>query len=117
MKNFTALIAIVGFTALLGATAEAATRTDVPAEAVRYAQPDASNARDVARLYDRLDAAAGRVCGQRLAPGSAFVSRPWRQCVQSAMRAALTAVNTPALTAYGTAHGVVMLDSAVARRN
>jgi UrcA family protein len=117
MKTFTALIAVVGFTALMGANAEAATPTDVPAETVRYTQPDAANARDVAILYDRVDAAAGRVCGQRLAPGSAFVSRPWRQCVQSAMRAALGEINTPALTTYAAAHGVVLLDTVVARRN
>ncbi len=117
MKTFTALIAIVGFTVLMGATAEAATLSDVPAEAVRYAQPNAANARDVAILYARIDAAAGRVCGTRLAPGSAFVSRPWRQCVQSAMRTAVGEINTPALTTYAAAHGVVLLDTAVARRN
>ncbi len=117
MKTFTALIAVVGFTALMGANAEAATPSDVPAEAVRYTQPDAANTRDVAILYDRIDAAAGRVCGQRLAPGSAFVSRPWRQCVQSAMRTAVGDINTPALTIYAAAHGVVLLDTAVVRRN
>jgi UrcA family protein len=117
MKNFTALIAVVGFTALMGANAEAAAPSDVPAEAVRYTQPDAANARAVVILYDRIDAAAGRVCGERLAPGSAFVSRTWHQCVQSAMRAAVGQINTPALTTYAAAHGVVLLDTAVARRN
>src|SRR5579863_7653993 len=58
MKTFTALIAIVGFTALMGATAEAATPSDAPAEAVRYVQPNAANSRDVAILYARIDAAA-----------------------------------------------------------
>lgn len=117
MKTFTALIAVVGFTALFGAAAEAATPADVPTETVRYTQPDAASARDVALLYSRIDAAAGRVCGQRLAPGSAFVSRPWHQCVQSAMRAALGEIKTPALTTYAAAHGVVLLDAVVARRN
>ncbi|HEV2700037.1 MAG TPA: UrcA family protein [Steroidobacteraceae bacterium] len=117
MKNFTALFAVVGFAALMGGNAEAATPTDVPTETVRYTNPGAADTHAVAALYDRINAAAGRVCGQRLAPGSAFVSRPWRQCVHSAMRAALGTINAPAVTNYAAAQGVVGYDSAIARRN
>jgi UrcA family protein len=116
MKNLTALIAIAGFTAL-SANALAGGTLEVPTEIVRYASADAANADTVAVLYRRIDAAAGRVCGERLAHGTPFVSRHWQLCVQHAMRDALTQINTPAATAYAATQGVVVYGSSLARGN
>jgi UrcA family protein len=115
MKNLTALIAVAGFTAVLCANAQAGVAFGVPTEAVRFTTPDADNAAAVATLYRRIDAAAGKVCGQRLAPGSSFVSRSWQGCVQSAMRDALAKVNIPAVTAYAATQGVLGYESTIAR--
>jgi UrcA family protein len=116
MKNLTALIAIAGFSAL-NATAQAAGTPDVPTEIVRYASSDAANADTVAILYRRIDAAAGRVCGQREAPGSPFVSHSWQHCVQHAMQDAVAQINTPAAAAYAAAQGIALYGSTVARRD
>jgi UrcA family protein len=115
MKNLTTLIAVAGFTALLCANAQAGIQSEVPTETVRYATPDVDNAAGVAALYHRIDAAAGRVCGERLAPGSLAASQPWRRCVQGAMRDALAKINLPAVTAYAAARGVGGYDSTIAR--
>jgi UrcA family protein len=115
MKNLTTLIAVAGFTAVLCANAQAGVQFGVRTEAVRYATPNADNAAAVATLYHRIDAAAGRVCGERLVPGSLFVSKSWQGCVQSAMRDAVAKVNIPAVTAYAAAQGVVAYDSSIAR--
>jgi UrcA family protein len=117
MKNLTALIAVAGIAGLFCANAEAGAPSDVPTETVRYQNLQAANDRDVAALYQRIDAAAGRVCGQRLPPGSLAVSKSWLRCVQSAVRHAVTDVNSPAVTAYAAAQGILTFDSSVARRN
>jgi UrcA family protein len=117
MKTLTALTAVAGFAAILCANAEAGTPPDVPTETVRYSNLNAANVQDVAVLYRRIDAAAGRVCGQRLAPGSLLVSRPWQRCVQNALRHALVEINTPAVTAYAATQGVLLYDSSIARRD
>jgi UrcA family protein len=114
MKNLTTLIAVAGFTVLC-ATAQAADMSGAPAEVVRFASSDAAHAATVAKLYRRIDAAAGRVCGQRLAPGTPFVSKSWRLCVQGAMRNALAQINSPAVSDYAAAHGVVVNETTVAR--
>jgi UrcA family protein len=116
MKNLTALIAIAGFTAL-SVNAQAGGTSAVPTEIVRYTSSDAANAGTVALLYRRIDAAAGRVCGERLAPGKPFVSRSWQLCVQHAMHDALTQINTPAAASYAATQGVVVYGSTVASRN
>jgi UrcA family protein len=115
MKNLTTLIAVAGFTAVLCANAQAGVHLDVNTEAVRYTTPNADNAAAVAKLYRRIDAAAGKVCGERLMPGSFLVSKSWQGCVQSAMSNALAKINIPAVTAYAAARGVVGYDSTIAR--
>jgi UrcA family protein len=117
MKTLTALIAVAGITGLFCANAEAGAPSDVPTETVRYQNLQGANDHDVAVLYRRIDAAAGRVCGQRLPPGSLSVSKSWRQCVQNARRHAVTDINTPAVTAYAAAQGVLTYDASMARRN
>lgn len=117
MNKLSALIAIAGTAGLLFANAEAATMSEVPTVAVRYADLNLTSSHDAAVLYRRIDAAAGKVCGERLAPGSAFVSKPWHQCVQNALRRSVAVVNAPAVTAYAAAQGVLAYDSRMARSN
>jgi UrcA family protein len=117
MKKLTALTAIAGIAAILCANAEAGAPSDGPTETVRYSNLNATNAQDIAVLYRRIDAAAGRVCGQRLSPGSPFVSKSWQRCVQNALRHAVVEINTPAVTAYAATQGVLGYDSSIARRN
>jgi UrcA family protein len=117
MKKLTTLIALAGITTVLCATAQAGGVSSVPTETVRYTTADAANAATVATLYRRIDAAAGRVCGERLAPGTEVLSKPWRHCVQSAMRDALAQINTPAVADYAAAHGIVVVNATIASRN
>jgi UrcA family protein len=115
MKNLTTLIAVAGFTALLCANAQADVQSEPPTESVHFAVTDAANPATVVALYQRIDAAAGRVCGARLAPGSLTVSKSWRRCVQGAMRDAVAKINMPAVSVYAAAQGAVVYDSAIAR--
>ena len=117
MKKLTAVIAVAGIAGFFCANAEAGAPSDVPTETVRYQNLQVANVHDVAGLYRRIDAAAGRVCGQRLPPGSLFVSQSWQRCVQNALRHAVTDVNLPAVTAYAAAQGVLTYDSSIARSN
>jgi UrcA family protein len=117
MKKLTAVIAVAGIAGLFCANAEAGAPSEVPTETVRYQDLRTTNDHDVVVLYRRIDAAAGRVCGQRLPPGSLAVSKSWLRCVQTARRHAVTDVNSPAVTAYAAAQGVLTYDSSVARRN
>jgi UrcA family protein len=117
MKKLTAATAVAGIATILCASVEAGAPSDVPTETVRYSALNAANVQDVAVLYRRIDAAAGRVCGQRLAPGSPFVSRSWQGCVRNALRHAVGEINTPAVTAYAATQGVLVYDASIVRRN
>jgi UrcA family protein len=115
MNKLTAMFAVATIAGLSCASADAGTLPDVPAQAVRYQNLQTANAQDVAALYRRIDAAAGTVCGQRLAPGSLAVSTGWRGCVQNALRHAVADINAPAMTAYAAAQGVLAHATSVAR--
>jgi UrcA family protein len=117
MKKLTGLIAVAGIAAIFCVNAEAGTPSAVPTETVRFSDLQVDSVHDVAVLYRRIDAAAGRVCGQRVAPGSPFVSKSWRRCEQNAVRHAVVEINTPAVTAYAATQGVLLYDSSIARRN
>jgi len=117
MKKLTGLIAVAGIAAILCASAEAGAPSDAPTETVRLSDLKVTNVHDVAVLYRRIDEAAGKVCGQRLSPGSPFVSRSWQHCVQIALRQAVVEINAPAVTAYAATQGVLEYDSSLARRN
>jgi UrcA family protein len=116
MNKLTALT-LAGFATVLCANAQAGTVSDAPTVTVRYVTADVANSASAAVLYRRIDAAAVRVCGERLAPGSPFLSRNWKQCVQGAMHDALAQINSPAVGVYAAAHAMVGLDSATASRN
>jgi UrcA family protein len=118
MKKLTGLIAVAGIAGILCVNAEAGAPSDVATETVRYSDLTIANVHDAGVLYRRIDAAAGRVCGPRLAPGTPFVSGSWKRCVQIALRHAVAEINAPAVTAYAATQGVLVYDdSSVARRN
>jgi UrcA family protein len=115
MNKLTAVFAVAAIAGLFHASADAGTLPDAPAQAVRYRNLQTANAQDVAVLYRRIDAAAGKVCGQRLAPGSLALAPGWQRCAQNALRRAVADINAPAMTAYAAAQGVLAHDSSVAR--
>jgi UrcA family protein len=115
MNKLTTVFAVAAIAGLFCANANADTLSDVPAEAVRYRNLLSANDHDVAVLYRRIDAAAGRVCGQRLAPGSVVVAPAWRRCVHNALRHAVADIDVPAVTAYAAARGIQAHEASVAR--
>jgi UrcA family protein len=117
MKNSIALIAIATLATGLSAHAQASTMSEVPSEAVQYSDLDSTRSHDAALLFERIDAAAGRVCGAKYKVGSLAISPAWRNCVQVAIRAAVAKVNSPAVTSYAAAHDAAPGDTLAARRN
>ena len=117
MKNLPILIASAGLAAAGCLSTQARSRPEAPTQIVRYVASAAVGDAAVASLYRRIDAAAQRVCGERLAPGSLAVSNAWRQCVQLSLRDALAQMHTPAIAAYAASQGVMVYDAATAARN
>jgi UrcA family protein len=117
MKNSIALIAIATLATGLCATARASTMSEAPSEAVQYSDLDSTSSHDAAVLFERIDAAALRVCGAKYKVGSVFISPIWRNCMQVAIREAVAKVNSPAVASYAAAHGPYQGDTLVARRN
>ena len=117
MKNSVALIAVATLATGLCANARAHSMSEAPSEVVKYSDLDATKVPDAVVLYHRIDAAASRVCGERERPGSFFVSLPWQRCYQTALRDAVAKINSPAVTAYAAAHGVLVAHAMVARGN
>jgi UrcA family protein len=117
MKKLTALITVAGFATVFCAAAQAGSVSEAPTEIVRYAAADAANVATVAVLYRRIEAAAGRVCGARIAPGRSFPSAAWNHCAQGAIRDALVRIDTPAVAAYAASHGILVLEATTASRN
>jgi UrcA family protein len=81
----------------LGGTA-LATEAEIPQQAVHYNDLDLSQEAAVARLYQRIAAAANTVCADADRADLASKMRH-RACVQRAIEGAVTAVNQPALLA------------------
>jgi UrcA family protein len=117
MKNSIALIVVATFATGLCASAGASTMSQAPSEVVRYSDLDASTSRDAAVLFERIDAAAVRVCPAKHKVGSVFISPIWQKCMQVAIREAVAKVNSPAVTSYAASHGLLQGDTLVARRN
>jgi UrcA family protein len=117
MKNSIALIAIATLTTGLCASAGASTMSQAPSEAVQYSDLDATKSHDAAVLFERIDAAALRVCGAKYKVGSVFISPIWHNCMQVAIREAVAKVNSPTVTSYAATHGLLQGDTLVVRRN
>ena len=115
MNKLTAVFAAATIAGLFCVNADAGTLSDVPSEPVRYRNLQGANDHDVAVLYRRIDAAAGKVCGQRLEPGSLVVAPTWQRCVRNALRNAVAEINAPAVTAYAAAHAAVPHEESIAR--
>ena len=115
MNKLTTVFAVAAIAGLFCANADAGTLPDVPTEAVRYRNLQGVNDHHVAVLYRRIEAAAGKVCGQRLRPGSLVVSPAWQECAQNALRHAVADINAPSVTTYAAAHGRLPYNSSMAR--
>jgi UrcA family protein len=96
---------------LLGVGAAAAATPDVRTETVRYQDLNLQSETGVEILFQRIHAAARRVCDQPSAAGM-FSSYGIKGCVEKAEGRAVTAVNLPALSAFyqkSTGHPVAIL--------
>jgi len=117
MKNLPSLIASAGLAAAGCLSARAGPLPEAPTQIVRYIASASEGDAAVASLYRQIDAAARRVCGERLVPGSLAVSKAWRQCVRLSLRAALAQIHRPAMAAYAASQGVMLYDGATADRD
>jgi UrcA family protein len=79
--------------------ANAAPSQDAPSVIVHFADLDLTHADDIAVLYRRLKGAAETVCAPQDGRDSASQMR-YRTCWQSALGAAVSKVDRPALFAY-----------------
>ena len=68
--------------------------------AVRFADLNLDQQRDVSLLYNRITFAVDQVCGPRSLTGSYSTSPGFSRCFQKALARAVTTVNRPQLTAY-----------------
>jgi UrcA family protein len=66
---------------------------------VGYADLDLAGPDGAATLYGRIRAAAERVCGPRLPPGTLWESPAYRECFNTAVERGVAQVHQPALTA------------------
>jgi UrcA family protein len=95
----TSLIIALGFASQL---ANAAPPQETPVVVVRFADLDLSHSDGVAQLYQRLQGAAEVVCAAQNGRNGSDLGYQTRYtiCRQSALAAAVTKVDQPALTAY-----------------
>lgn len=67
---------------------------------VNFQDLNLQNSAAVATLYQRIGAAADRVCSSRADSGIYYTYAGYQSCVADAVRRAVTDVNQPALTSY-----------------
>jgi UrcA family protein len=84
------------------AAAAADTPVERPARSsgVHFADLNLDRSGGAASLYQRLGAAAEKVCSSRAFAGLYYTYADYRSCVADALQQAVTRVNHPALTAY-----------------
>jgi UrcA family protein len=71
-----------------------------PASLVRYSDLNLQRPSDVAKLYERIAAAADRVCGPRSLTGSYSKSAIYASCYDDAVAQAVARINQTPLTLY-----------------
>ena len=101
--------------ALLAAGASAA---EVQSLTVHYADVDLTRPAGVARLYQRISAAAEQVCAPRLLTGSHLPQPSYLRCFNDAVAQAVARVDRPALSVYHQQHvgPAQQRDASIARR-
>ena len=104
IKSTGVLGGIVASALLLGSTAAWSDSAPVQREArtmtVQLGNLNLNRAGDVAILYQRLSAAAKRVCSSRAFTGFYYTLSEYRSCVADALREAVDAAQRTSLTAY-----------------
>jgi len=84
---------------------------------VHFGDLDLSRPTDVAKLYRRIQIAAGHVCGPHEMGGPHIASRVYYRCVTDAIDRTISTLDRDALSAYHQAHGTPsMRDQTIARR-
>jgi UrcA family protein len=101
MKSTFASFALIGMTVAacvgVGQASAATPEGDVPTIVVRYQDLDPSQARDAARLYQRIESAAQQVCSYYQPVGPAGMQQ-YRACVDSAIASAVAHVRSEEVT-------------------
>lgn len=89
----------MGICLLISSNAFAAPPADVRSETVKFADLNISTPSGVAALFQRIHAAAERVC-EPSAGENPFHTLSTRTCVEQAQARAVAQINRPQLTAY-----------------
>ena len=93
-------LALAAAVCLLGSATASAGPIESRSTTVSFRDLDLSNPYGVTTLYQRIKAAAEKVCGYQ---GTDFIERSiWRGCVRGAVDDAVAKVNNPLLTALHT---------------
>jgi len=93
-------VSSVSFAAMLAtAPLEASPASDIAIQ-VSFKDLDLDHTAGVARLYQRLRAAAKQACGSQVTTGSRLPAGGWQTCVDVAVDRAVKQVDRPALTDY-----------------
>ena len=110
------LIAALAVAACVAGTAQAqdATNTQTHQLKVRYSDLNVSTVDGATALYHRIQGAARFVCGQE--GRSLEEQMQWRSCVRSAVEGAVSAVDSPVLSAIDAAGGAHSMQTALLRR-
>jgi UrcA family protein len=102
VATFLLALAWQGHAAAAGPTPSASTETH--STTVHFADLNLDQPAAVAALYQRINAAAGQVCGEPRLTGSHFVSSDWVRCVSQAVDRAVITLDRPELNAYHQTH-------------
>jgi UrcA family protein len=115
MKNLTARAVILAATTLAAygscTSAWADSNLEPHSITVRYEDLNANSPRGAAMLYTRIRIAAETVCGDLGSSRSLVLLSRYASCVHGAISAAVASVNSPAVTGYAAARGIVPADS------
>jgi UrcA family protein len=120
MKNLTARTAILAATTLAAygscPSAWADSNLEAHSITVHYEDLNANSPRGAGMLYARIRIAAETVCGDLGSSRSLVLLSRYADCVHGAIGAAVASVNSPAVTEYAAARGIVPADSQAKRR-
>ena len=73
---------------------------DVHSVIVHYGDLNLRSQTGAAKLYHRIQVAAGRACGSERLTGQFTISPQWSSCVEAAVSDAVADVNRPSVTAF-----------------
>jgi UrcA family protein len=109
MKNLITFTAIALFAA--GSAVQAQDIETPPTKTVHFADINLSSAQGAAKLYRRLELAAGMVCVQYPDSPDPSIRRAHDKCTHEAIERAVAKVDRPALNDYAALRGIAVLQT------